>query len=98
MLSCSACELVTDLLVSWLLALFCRQMNSPQALQVVCAYSHSNVRSMSCRISAKHRFKLQNPSLPESSTRCERVSSFLTAHQHILAYLVPYDGENVIKM
>jgi len=26
------------------------------------------------------------------------VSSFLTAHQHILGYLVPYDGENVIKM
>ena len=26
------------------------------------------------------------------------VSSFLTAHQHILGYLVPYNGENVIKM
>ena len=26
------------------------------------------------------------------------VSSFLTAHQHILGYLVPYDNENVIKM
>jgi len=26
------------------------------------------------------------------------VSSFLTAHQHILGYLVPYDGENLIKM
>jgi len=28
----------------------------------------------------------------------EWVSSFLTAHQHILGYLVPYDGEKVIKM
>ena len=27
----------------------------------------------------------------------EWVSSFLTAHQHILGYLVPYNGENVIK-
>jgi len=26
------------------------------------------------------------------------VSSFLTAHQHILGYLVPYNGEKVIKM
>jgi len=26
------------------------------------------------------------------------VSSFLTAHQHILGYLVPYNAENVIKM
>jgi len=25
------------------------------------------------------------------------VSSFLTAHQHILGYLVPYNGENVTK-
>jgi len=25
-------------------------------------------------------------------------SSFLMSHQHILGYLVPYDGENVIKM
>jgi len=25
------------------------------------------------------------------------VSSFLTAHQHILGYLVPYNGENVIQ-
>jgi len=28
----------------------------------------------------------------------ERVSSFLTAHQYILGYLVPYNGEKVIKM
>jgi len=28
----------------------------------------------------------------------ERVSSFLTPHQHILGYVVPYNGENVIKM
>jgi len=26
------------------------------------------------------------------------VTSFLTAHQHILGYLVPYNGEKVIKM
>jgi len=26
------------------------------------------------------------------------VSSFSTAHQHILGYLVPCDGEKVIKM
>ena len=26
------------------------------------------------------------------------VSSFLTAHQHIIGYLVPYNGEKVIKM
>jgi len=26
------------------------------------------------------------------------VSSILTAHQHILDYLVPYNGKNVIKM
>jgi len=26
------------------------------------------------------------------------VSSFLTAHQHILGYSVPYNGEKVIKM
>jgi len=26
------------------------------------------------------------------------VSSFLTAHQHILGYLVTYNGEKVIKM
>jgi len=26
------------------------------------------------------------------------VSSFLTAHLHILGYLVPYNGEKVIKM
>jgi len=25
------------------------------------------------------------------------VSSFLTAHQHILGYLVPYNGEKVTK-
>jgi len=25
------------------------------------------------------------------------VSSFVTAHQHILGYLVPYNGEKVIK-
>ena len=29
---------------------------------------------------------------------CKRVSSFLTAHQHILGYIVPYIGENVTKM
>ena len=28
----------------------------------------------------------------------EWVISFLMAHQHILGYLVPYNGENVIKM
>jgi len=28
----------------------------------------------------------------------ELVSSFLTAHQHILGYLVPYNGQNVTKM
>ena len=28
----------------------------------------------------------------------EWVSSFLTAHQHISGYLVPYNGENVTKM
>ena len=28
----------------------------------------------------------------------EWVSSFLTAHQHIIGYLVPYSGEKVIKM
>jgi len=28
----------------------------------------------------------------------EWVSSFLTAHQHILGYLVPYNDEKVIKM
>jgi len=28
----------------------------------------------------------------------EWVSNFLTAHQDILGYSVPYDGENVIKM
>jgi len=27
----------------------------------------------------------------------ELVSSFLTAHQHILGYLVPCNGENVIN-
>jgi len=26
------------------------------------------------------------------------VSSFLTAHQHILGYLVPYNGEKMLKM
>ena len=31
-------------------------------------------------------------------TAGEWVSSFLTAHQHILGYLVPYNGEKVIKM
>jgi len=34
-------------------------------------------------------------SMPARQLTC--VSSFLTAHQHILGYLVPYDGENVIK-
>ena len=31
-------------------------------------------------------------------TSSEWVSTFLTAHQHILGYLVPYDGEKAIKM
>ena len=36
--------------------------------------------------------------VPFSLGVSEWVSGFLTAHQHILGYLVPYNGENVIKM
>ena len=32
------------------------------------------------------------------TSQSEWVSTFLTAHQHILGYLVPYNGKNVIKM
>jgi len=35
---------------------------------------------------------------PILTSLSEWVSSFLTAHQHILGYLVPYNGKNVIKV
>jgi len=34
----------------------------------------------------------------EKLSKREWVSSFLTAHLHVLGYLVPYDAENMIKM
>jgi len=46
---------------------------------------------------SKKTFRHQGSNVKETLDD-EWVSSFLMAHQHIFGYLVPYDGEKVIKM